>query len=331
MSDHAYADRKSAPPTSKPFTAPPAQLRVALQAERKAAFRASVATAGSNRTGLPDGLKTGIEALSGISLADVRVHRNSSGPSGLGAEAFARGSEIHLAPGHEAHLPHEAWHVVQQKQGRVRPTLRWAGVPINDDGGLEREADAMAAKAAGWQGGPTAQRVCAAETPAITAPTHQLATDREQRRAARRQRGPRSRYGRSLRPAAQVPLNVLQLGNQLRVEYRRAGRNPGSATHFVYFATSVGRVVYVGITNDVQGRQAQHGDRFHLHQLNRRGFTRIEVRAIEQAGINRYRRDPRSQNIAESIAARHRYYAAALRFGRAFVQWAMSVSPHLAD
>jgi hypothetical protein len=25
-------------------------------------------------------------------------------------------------PGQEQHLPHEAWHVVQQKQGRVKPT-----------------------------------------------------------------------------------------------------------------------------------------------------------------------------------------------------------------
>jgi hypothetical protein len=37
-------------------------------------------------------------------------------------------------------------HVVQQKQGRVKPTLK--GVAINDDAGLEREADAMSAAAA---------------------------------------------------------------------------------------------------------------------------------------------------------------------------------------
>lgn len=32
-----------------------------------------------NRTGLPDTLKSGVEALSGFSLDDVRVHYNSSG------------------------------------------------------------------------------------------------------------------------------------------------------------------------------------------------------------------------------------------------------------
>ncbi|HAP61901.1 MAG TPA: hypothetical protein DCR93_21180, partial [Cytophagales bacterium] len=34
------------------------------------------------------------------------------------------GTDIHLAPGQQKHLPHEAWHVVQQKQGRVKPTLQ---------------------------------------------------------------------------------------------------------------------------------------------------------------------------------------------------------------
>lgn len=101
-----------------------------------------------NRTGLPDGLKNGIEALSGISLADVRVHRNSPRPGAIQAHAHAQGSEIHLGPGQERHLPHETWHVVQQKQGRVRPTGRLeGGLPVNEDGGLEHEADVMGARA----------------------------------------------------------------------------------------------------------------------------------------------------------------------------------------
>jgi len=53
----------------------------------------------------------------------VQVHRNSSKPAQLNAHAFAQGSDIHLAPGQEQHLPHEAWHVVQQAQGRVKPTM----------------------------------------------------------------------------------------------------------------------------------------------------------------------------------------------------------------
>lgn len=102
-----------------------------------------------NRTGMPDNLKSGIENLSGFSMDDVQVHYNSPQPKQLQAHAYAQGSNIHLAPGQERHLPHEAWHVVQQKQGRVQATMQAKGVGINDDPGLEREADVMGAKAWG--------------------------------------------------------------------------------------------------------------------------------------------------------------------------------------
>ena len=101
-----------------------------------------------NNTGLPDNLKTGMENLSGISLDDVKVHRNSDKPAQLQAHAYAQGTDIHLGAGQEKHLPHEAWHVVQQKQGRVKPTMQLKGkVNVNDNSGLEREADVMGAKA----------------------------------------------------------------------------------------------------------------------------------------------------------------------------------------
>jgi hypothetical protein len=100
----------------------------------------------ANNIGLPDQLKSGIESLSGLSMDHVRVHYNSSQPAQLNALAYAQGSDIHIAPGQERHLPHEAWHVVQQAQGRVRPTMQMAGgLAVNDDTGLEREADVM-----GW-------------------------------------------------------------------------------------------------------------------------------------------------------------------------------------
>jgi len=101
-----------------------------------------------NNTSLPDNLKSGIENLSGYSMDDVKVHFNSAKPAQLNAHAYAQGSDIHLASGQEKHLPHEAWHVVQQKQGRVKPTIQMKGnVKVNDDIGLEKEADVMGAKA----------------------------------------------------------------------------------------------------------------------------------------------------------------------------------------
>ncbi len=101
----------------------------------------------ANRTGLPDSLKSGVEAMSGLSMDDVRVHYNSDKPAQLQAHAYTQGSDIHVAPGQEQHLAHEAWHVVQQKQGRVAPTAQLRGVALNDDKSLEKEADTMGAQA----------------------------------------------------------------------------------------------------------------------------------------------------------------------------------------
>ncbi|MGY0216293.1 eCIS core domain-containing protein [Endozoicomonadaceae bacterium StTr2] len=96
---------------------------------------------------LPKQLKNGIESLSGMNMDHVQVHYNSPKPKQLNAHAYAQGSEIHLASGQEKHLPHEAWHVVQQAQGRVRPSREENGLPVNEDHGLEREADVMGNKA----------------------------------------------------------------------------------------------------------------------------------------------------------------------------------------
>jgi len=100
-----------------------------------------------NNTGLPDKLKAGVESLSGLSLDNVKVHYNSPEPAQLNAHAYAQGTDIHVGPGKEQHLPHEAWHVVQQAQGRVKPTMQMKdGVGVNDDQGLEGEADSIDTK-----------------------------------------------------------------------------------------------------------------------------------------------------------------------------------------
>ena len=100
-----------------------------------------------NNTGLPDNLKSGMENLSGMSLDHVKVHRNSDKPAAVQAYAYAQGSDIHLASGQEKHLPHELGHVVQQAEGRVRPTTSVNGMAVNDSTTLEKEADSMGARA----------------------------------------------------------------------------------------------------------------------------------------------------------------------------------------
>lgn len=110
----------------------------------------AVAAAPVGETGMSNQLKAGIEALSGLDMSGVRVHRNSDKPAQLNALAYAQGNDIHLGPGQEQHLPHEAWHVVQQAQGRVKETVQMAGVGVNDQVGLETEADLMGGLALAW-------------------------------------------------------------------------------------------------------------------------------------------------------------------------------------
>ncbi|MDX6692888.1 MAG: hypothetical protein QOF02_491 [Blastocatellia bacterium] len=100
-----------------------------------------------NKTGLPDNLKAGVEHLSGLPMDDVKVHYNSSQPKTVQALAYTQGTDIHVGPGQEQHLAHEAWHVAQQKQGRVQPTTQAKGVAINDEQSLETEADQMGERA----------------------------------------------------------------------------------------------------------------------------------------------------------------------------------------
>lgn len=96
---------------------------------------------------LPDNLRTGLEILSGLDMSGTRVYRNSSKPAQFSANAFAQGQKIYLGPGQDKHLSHEAWHVVQQLQGRVKETNNFRGNSLNNEPNLEREADIMGAKA----------------------------------------------------------------------------------------------------------------------------------------------------------------------------------------
>jgi len=164
----------------------------------------------ANAGGLPAGLKSGIESLSGMNMDHVKVHYNSSQPAQLNALAYAQGSQIHVAPGQEKHLPHEAWHVVQQAQGRVKPTrqMKRGGVAINDNAGLEAEADRMGAKAMGMAQRQPDGRVAIKSAPVIER-SAQLAS-------ASRPNG-----------SEHVVINTLAALNQLLVQYGHAALTVG--------------------------------------------------------------------------------------------------------
>ncbi|MCH2023116.1 MAG: DUF4157 domain-containing protein [Saprospiraceae bacterium] len=100
----------------------------------------------SSGSGIPSDMKAGFEQYSGMSMDDVKVHKNSNKPAQLNAHAYAKGNEVHLAPGQEKHLPHELGHIIQQKKGQVKATKTQNGSQINDDPKLEKGADNIAAK-----------------------------------------------------------------------------------------------------------------------------------------------------------------------------------------
>jgi hypothetical protein len=96
-----------------------------------------------------------MEGAFGTDFSGVRIHEGPRAAA-LGALAYTQGPDIHFAPGqYQPHtqrgqeiLGHELTHVVQQAQGRVRATRQVKGTGVNDDVGLEREADERGLQAA---------------------------------------------------------------------------------------------------------------------------------------------------------------------------------------
>ncbi len=104
---------------------------------------------------IPDGVRSRFEQAFGASFSDVRIHRGSAQATGIGATAFARGTDIHFAPGRFdpdsssglATLGHELTHIVQQRAGRVA-VPQGKGTHVNVERHLEAEADLLGARAA---------------------------------------------------------------------------------------------------------------------------------------------------------------------------------------
>ncbi|WP_143054453.1 eCIS core domain-containing protein [Massilia timonae] len=194
----------------------------------------------TNDTGLPDRLKSGIESLSGMSMDHVKVHYNSDKPAQLQAHAYAQGNEIHLGAGQERHLPHEAWHVVQQAQGRVRPTLQMKGGAVNDDPSLEKEADMMGEKAAQFEGDHVSGNLVA-EKRVAGAVTQRVTGFAQRELAGTSNESPK-------RKAQQSLIRVVSSSPQAIAQARRkdsmieAGKlRPGSANNFYELFTGPNR------------------------------------------------------------------------------------------
>ncbi|MGK7910509.1 MAG: DUF4157 domain-containing protein [Synechococcus sp.] len=214
-----------------------------------------------NNTGLSDQLKQGVEQLSGMSLDDVNVHFNSSKPSELNAHAYAQGTDIHVAPGQEQHLPHEAWHVAQQKQGRVKPTQQLAGAPINDDPALEKEADEMGAKALQGKG------IDINDAPALEQEADEMAAQAVQRKAYQKSQNSSA--------IAQRHAGVIQrISNYPNLE----GPVDASNITETQYGTGAGQVTFPGINSciGIVGRSGSSLTGVHLVMIDPAGTTMLE-------------------------------------------------------
>ncbi len=108
-----------------------------------------------NKTGMPDAVKNKMEGSFNTDFSDVTIHPDSSKAPEVGALAYTQGHDIHFAPGQfspntssgQKLLGHELAHVVQQREGRVKPTTEIGGLPVNDNPALENEADKQGNKA----------------------------------------------------------------------------------------------------------------------------------------------------------------------------------------
>jgi len=105
---------------------------------------------------MPTEVQMKMEQAFQTDFSNVNIHTNSQSATDIGALAYTQGNDIHFASGqYNPHsqsgqelLGHELTHVVQQRAGRVKPTTQMKGFAINDDKGLEKEADDMGRKAA---------------------------------------------------------------------------------------------------------------------------------------------------------------------------------------
>ncbi len=104
---------------------------------------------------MPADVQSKMEGSFGTDFSGVNIHRNDESATQLKAQAYAQGNNLHFAPGKytpestrgQELLGHELAHVVQQREGKVKPTKQGKGMPVNDSVSLEHEADVKGKKA----------------------------------------------------------------------------------------------------------------------------------------------------------------------------------------
>ncbi len=155
-SPHSYAEKLRASPASM------AQVLGQLHQTHGNSFVQQVLAELQQSSGggkpLPAATRVKMEQAFGTDLSAIRVHQDGAADA-TGAEAYARGTDIHFAAGKfdpgstkgQELIGHEVAHVVQQSEGRASGDVQNKGGAVNGDPSLEREADQAGAGAANGQ------------------------------------------------------------------------------------------------------------------------------------------------------------------------------------
>jgi len=86
--------------------------------------------------------------------------------------------------------------------------------------------------------------------------------------------------------------------------------NSGPSNVSVYLGLdNSGNAVYVGITNNIQRRQQEHGSRFSRLEEVHSGLTRNQARSVEQVYI---RDNQHFQNMRNEISSSNQHYQDAI-------------------
>ena len=152
--EYSYSDGNSSPPNDlgnkrqNTVSSP-----VPIQKKEKGQISSSP---GSSSKDVPPEVMSKMENTMGADFSSVKINKNSSSAQDVGALAYTKGNQIDFAPGQfnpnttsgQELLGHELSHVVQQREGRVKPTEAINGMAVNSDPQLEKEADINGSKAA---------------------------------------------------------------------------------------------------------------------------------------------------------------------------------------
>ncbi len=174
-----FAGASPPPPTQNKNSVGNAQQNNPLQ--RKEAKAQD--TTGATEEGHTGEVMSKMESAFGADFSNIKINKNSSDAEDMGALAYTKGNQIDFAPGQynpqsqsgQELLGHELAHVVQQREGRVKANSSVNGQAVNNDPGLEKEADDLGKKAA--SGGAPIQKKKAPYAPSNSIGVSQFKLD----------------------------------------------------------------------------------------------------------------------------------------------------------